>query len=82
MFNNFNIFEQVYKTQNKGWAVRSWDFIPSGAPVCEHTGVLKKTEELDRISENDYIFDIDCWQTMNGIEGREVQIIVVKEFTV
>ncbi|KAJ8759378.1 hypothetical protein K2173_006898 [Erythroxylum novogranatense] len=62
---------EVYRTKNKGWAVRSWDFIPSGAPVCEYTGVLRRNTELDNVSENDYIFDIDCWHTMHGLGGRE-----------
>jgi len=48
--------------------------IPSGAPVCEYIGFLRKSDELDNVSGNDYIFDIDCWQTMNGIGGREVRI--------
>lgn len=56
----------------KGWAVRSWDFIPSGAPVCEYVGILRKTEDVDSASENYYIFDIDCLQTMKGLDGREV----------
>ncbi|KDP46771.1 hypothetical protein JCGZ_06559 [Jatropha curcas] len=62
---------EVYRTENKGWAVRSWDAIPSGAPVCEYTGLLRRNDELDNVSENDYIFDIDCWHTMKGIGGRE-----------
>ncbi|XVF02131.1 hypothetical protein REPUB_Repub04eG0149500 [Reevesia pubescens] len=62
---------EVYFTKDKGWAVRSWDFIPSGAPVCEYVGVLRKNDELEDISENDYIFEIDCWHTMKGIGGRE-----------
>ncbi|XVE50024.1 hypothetical protein DITRI_Ditri01bG0128900 [Diplodiscus trichospermus] len=62
---------EVYCTKDKGWAVRSWDFIPSGAPVCEYVGVLRKNDELDNISENDYIFEIDCLHTMKGIGGRE-----------
>ncbi|XP_057987686.1 histone-lysine N-methyltransferase, H3 lysine-9 specific SUVH4 isoform X2 [Hevea brasiliensis] len=62
---------EVYRVENKGWAVRSWDFIPSGAPVCEYAGILRRNDELDNVSENDYIFDIDCWHTMNGIGGRE-----------
>lgn len=56
----------------KGWAVRSWDFIPSGAPVCEYVGMLRRTEDVDSASENYYIFDIDCLQTMKGLDGREV----------
>ncbi|KAK7860465.1 histone-lysine n-methyltransferase [Quercus suber] len=62
---------EVYRTKDKGWAVRSRDFIPSGAPVCEYGGILRKSDELDNVSENDYIFDIDCLQTMRGIGGRE-----------
>lgn len=48
------------------------DYIPSGAPVCEYTGLLRKTDALASVSGNDYIFEIDCLQTMNGIGGREV----------
>lgn len=62
---------EVFRTPKKGWAVRSWDFIPSGAPVCEYTGILARTEDLDHVSENNYIFDIDCLQTIRGIGGRE-----------
>ncbi|KAG8651648.1 hypothetical protein MANES_06G009101v8 [Manihot esculenta] len=62
---------EVYRVDNKGWAVRSWDFIPSGAPVCEYAGILRRNDELDNVSENDYIFDIDCWHTMKGIGGRK-----------
>ncbi|XP_022934519.1 histone-lysine N-methyltransferase, H3 lysine-9 specific SUVH4 isoform X1 [Cucurbita moschata] len=62
---------EVFRTPKKGWAVRSWDFIPSGAPVCEYTGILTRTEDLDHVSENNYIFEIDCLQTISGIGGRE-----------
>lgn len=65
-------FEQIFRTPNKGWATRTLDFIPSGAPVCEYTGVLRRTDDLDSVSVNDYIFEIDGWQTMKGIDGREV----------
>ncbi|XP_058102909.1 histone-lysine N-methyltransferase, H3 lysine-9 specific SUVH4 isoform X2 [Magnolia sinica] len=62
---------EVFRTPKKGWAVRSWDSIPSGAPVCEYTGILKRTDELDHVSDNNFIFDIDCLQTMEGLDGRE-----------
>ncbi|PSS18252.1 Histone-lysine N-methyltransferase [Actinidia chinensis var. chinensis] len=62
---------EVFRTPKKGWGVRSWDFIPSGAPVCEYIGVLMKTDEVDPGSENNYVFDIDCLQTMKGLDGRE-----------
>ncbi|KAE8689420.1 Histone-lysine N-methyltransferase, H3 lysine-9 specific SUVH4 [Hibiscus syriacus] len=62
---------EVFRTPKRGWAVRSWDFIPAGAPVCEYIGELMRTEELDSVSENNYIFEIDCLQTMRGLGGRE-----------
>ncbi|KAL9669413.1 hypothetical protein QQ045_006960 [Rhodiola kirilowii] len=62
---------EVFRTPKKGWAVRSWDFIPSGAPVCEYIGVLMKTDEADYDHDNNYIFDIDCLQTIKGLDGRE-----------
>eukprot|EP00268_Persea_americana_P026930 TRINITY_DN26478_c0_g2_i3.p1 TRINITY_DN26478_c0_g2~~TRINITY_DN26478_c0_g2_i3.p1 ORF type:complete len:182 (+),score=28.89 TRINITY_DN26478_c0_g2_i3:466-1011(+) len=62
---------EVFRTPKKGWAVRSWDSIPSGAPICEYTGMIRRTDELDYVSENNFIFDIDCLQTMKGLDGRE-----------
>ncbi|KAL3572535.1 hypothetical protein D5086_026439 [Populus alba] len=62
---------EVFRTPKKGWAVRSWDFLPAGAPVCEYIGVLIRAEDTDHVCENNYIFDIDCLQTMRGLDGRE-----------
>ncbi|XP_061355379.1 histone-lysine N-methyltransferase, H3 lysine-9 specific SUVH4-like isoform X2 [Gastrolobium bilobum] len=62
---------EVFRTAKKGWAVRTWDFIPSGAPVCEYTGILARTEDMESVLENNYIFDIDCLQTIKGLGGRE-----------
>ncbi|XP_020397917.1 histone-lysine N-methyltransferase, H3 lysine-9 specific SUVH4 isoform X1 [Zea mays] len=61
---------EVFKTASKGWGVRTWDTILPGAPICEYTGVLRRTEDLDG-SQNNYCFDIDCLQTMKGLDGRE-----------
>ncbi|KAL8153719.1 hypothetical protein V2J09_011479 [Rumex salicifolius] len=62
---------EVFRTPKKGWAVRSWDCIPAGAPVCEYTGILKRSDEAESVAESNYIFDIDCLQTMKGLDGRE-----------
>uniref|UniRef100_A0A165XHG0 Histone-lysine N-methyltransferase n=1 Tax=Daucus carota subsp. sativus TaxID=79200 RepID=A0A165XHG0_DAUCS len=64
---------EVFRTAKKGWAVRSWDFIPSGAPVIEYIGKLRRTSE-DLDPENNYVFDIDCLQTMKGLDGREKRV--------
>jgi hypothetical protein len=64
---------QVYKTVSKGWACRSWDFIPAGSPICEYFGILRKNDEnLESMVDNGYIFELDLMQTMQGMEGREV----------
>ncbi|XP_065850521.1 histone-lysine N-methyltransferase, H3 lysine-9 specific SUVH4-like [Euphorbia lathyris] len=65
---------EVFRTPKKGWAVRSWDFIPSGSPICEYLGVLMRINDVDNVVENNYIFEIDCLQTMKGIGGRERRI--------
>ncbi|KAK0592469.1 hypothetical protein LWI29_019736 [Acer saccharum] len=72
---------EVFRTKDKGWALRSLDFIPSGAPVSEYTGVLRRTDELDNVYENDFIFEIDCWHTMNEIGMREKRLCNVSVST-
>jgi len=59
-------------TEAKGWGVRTWDTILPGALICEYTGVLRRTTEVEGFLENNYIFDIDCLQTIKGLDGREV----------
>lgn len=59
------------------WGVRSWDSIPSGAPVCEYIGLLMKTDDLDPAADNSYVYDIDCYiclQKMKALEGRKVNV--------
>ncbi|XP_068654963.1 histone-lysine N-methyltransferase, H3 lysine-9 specific SUVH4-like [Aristolochia californica] len=65
---------EVFRTLNKGWAVRSWDPIPAGAPICEYTGILMRTDELDSVVQDNFVFEIDCLQTMKGLNGRERRI--------
>ncbi|KAL4587109.1 hypothetical protein LXL04_011759 [Taraxacum kok-saghyz] len=70
---------EVFRTSDRGWAVKTKDFIPCGAPVCEYVGELRRTNELDNAADNDYIFEIDCWQTIKGIGGRERRLGDVSE---
>ncbi|KAK4367324.1 hypothetical protein RND71_011116 [Anisodus tanguticus] len=68
---------EVFRTPNKGWGVRSWDYIPSGATICEYIGFLKKTDQIDPAADNNYVFDIDCLQTMKGLDGREASVQII-----
>lgn len=58
---------EIFKTEKKGWAVRSWDFIPSGGFVCEYTGVIMDTKTADELDDDDYLFNLDFKQ---GNEAR------------
>ena len=62
----------MFKTELKGWGVRTWDTILPGALICEYTGVLRRSAEVEGLQDNNYIFDIDCLQTIKGLDGREV----------
>ncbi|KAI3881320.1 hypothetical protein MKX03_024768, partial [Papaver bracteatum] len=63
---------EVFRTPNKGSGVRSWDFIPIGAFVCEYIGVIKRDDEVTGADENNfYIMDIDCLQTIKGLNGSQ-----------
>lgn len=61
---------EVFRTEKKGWGVRSWDTIPAGAYVCEFTGEIMTQDEAEFRGNDDYIFDLDCIQTAVGIGGR------------
>ncbi|EPS57959.1 hypothetical protein M569_16858, partial [Genlisea aurea] len=65
---------EVFRTQKKGWGLRSWDHIPAGAPICEYIGLVRKTSDLNSADDNSYVFDIDCLQTMQGLDGRESRL--------
>nr|GFA81351.1 histone-lysine N-methyltransferase, H3 lysine-9 specific SUVH4 isoform X2 [Tanacetum cinerariifolium] len=39
---------EVFRTSDRGWAVKTKDLIPSGAPVCEYIGKLQRTSEMDK----------------------------------
>lgn len=62
---------EVFKTVSKGWGVRTRDTILPGSLICEYTGVLRRNAEVEGLLENNYLFDIDCVQTIKGLDGRE-----------
>lgn len=50
---------EVFKTETRGWGIRSRNFISSGSFICEYVGELlddKQAEE--RIGFDEYLFDI------------------------
>ncbi|WOG85781.1 hypothetical protein DCAR_0104974 [Daucus carota subsp. sativus] len=50
---------EIFKTESRGWGVRSLDSITSGSFICEYTGELLQDREAERRTGNDeYLFDI------------------------
>ncbi|KAI3995184.1 hypothetical protein MKX01_031986 [Papaver californicum] len=50
---------EVFRTPNKGWAVRSWDLIPAGSFICEYAGLLMRTKDIDNTIEHNSIRRIE-----------------------
>jgi len=55
---------EIFKTENKGWAVRAAEPIPQGTFVCEYVGEVVKDDDATRNVESDtksacsYLFDM------------------------
>ncbi|XVF11307.1 hypothetical protein REPUB_Repub08aG0015400 [Reevesia pubescens] len=61
---------EVFKTETKGWGVRSQSFIRSGSFICEYMGEIIRDKEGElRIGNDEYLFDIG---NNNGDDSSEV----------
>lgn len=50
---------EIFKTEARGWGVRSLSSIPSGSFICEYIGELLDDKEAEQRTGNDeYLFDI------------------------
>ncbi|XP_024014095.1 histone-lysine N-methyltransferase, H3 lysine-9 specific SUVH6 isoform X2 [Eutrema salsugineum] len=50
---------EIFKTESRGWGVRSLSSIPSGSFICEYVGELLEDKEAERrIGNDEYLFDI------------------------
>ncbi|KAI8539760.1 hypothetical protein RHMOL_Rhmol09G0208000 [Rhododendron molle] len=49
---------EVFRTKDKGWGLRSWDPIRSGAFICEYAGeVIDSSMTEESANQDNYIFD-------------------------
>lgn len=48
---------EVFKTEDKGWGLRSWDTIAAGSFICEYTGRLVHNTDLQQ-QTSDYVLDL------------------------
>ncbi|KAK2987659.1 hypothetical protein RJ640_012938 [Escallonia rubra] len=49
---------EIFKTQSRGWGVRSLNSISSGSFICEYTGELLEDKEAEKRTNDEYLFDI------------------------
>uniref|UniRef100_T1IV76 Histone-lysine N-methyltransferase n=1 Tax=Strigamia maritima TaxID=126957 RepID=T1IV76_STRMM len=50
---------QLFRTQGKGWGVRTLRDIPQGTFICEYIGELISDSEADQRDDDSYLFDLD-----------------------
>ncbi|KAI7981386.1 Histone-lysine N-methyltransferase, H3 lysine-9 specific SUVH5 [Camellia lanceoleosa] len=49
---------EIFKTESRGWGVRSLTSIPSGSFICEYIGELLEDAEAEKRHNDEYLFDI------------------------
>ncbi|KAL6979792.1 hypothetical protein U1Q18_021447 [Sarracenia purpurea var. burkii] len=49
---------EIFKTESRGWGVRSLTSIPSGSFICEYFGELIDDKEAEQRYNDEYLFDI------------------------
>ncbi|KAF3786597.1 Histone-lysine N-methyltransferase [Nymphaea thermarum] len=73
---------EVYKTENKGWAVRAGEAIPRGAFVCEYLGEVLDDQNANKRGERydsegcSYLYDIDAHIEENGLNEGAVPYVI------
>lgn len=50
---------QLFRTNGKGWGVRSLRYISKGSYVCEYVGEIISDSEADHREDDSYLFDLD-----------------------
>ncbi|KAJ3683355.1 hypothetical protein LUZ60_013582 [Juncus effusus] len=75
--NGITIPLEIFKTESRGWGVRSLSSISSGSFICEYVGELLEDEEAEKLEkEDEYLFDIgknydDAPETDSGAGEEE-----------
>ncbi|CAH1111046.1 unnamed protein product [Psylliodes chrysocephalus] len=54
---------EVYKTERKGWSVRTLKCIPKGSFVCEYVGEILTDTDADRRDDDSFLFDLGSKET-------------------
>ncbi|KAF7836486.1 histone-lysine N-methyltransferase, H3 lysine-9 specific SUVH6-like [Senna tora] len=66
--NGIRFLLEIFKTEKRGWGVRSLSSIPSGSFICEYIGeLLDDTEAEKRTGNDEYLFDIGKYFSNNTL---------------
>lgn len=58
---------EVFKTEDRGWGLRSWDTIPAGSFICEFTGRFVQNAQLPQ--RRDFVVDLGRLPKSNPLWG-------------
>ena len=61
---------QIYKTTNRGWAVRALEPIRKGAFLFEYAGELLTAEAADAREDDSYLFELEIDGASHAIDAR------------
>lgn len=50
---------QLYKTESRGWSIRTVCEITKGSFVCEYVGEIITDEEAEQREDDSFLFDLD-----------------------
>lgn len=71
---------EVFRKDNGGWGVRSWDPIPGGSFICEYVGEVLLDEEIDeQFEENQYVLNANRSQENSADWGNISDILPEKK---
>ncbi|KAF5186078.1 histone-lysine N-methyltransferase, H3 lysine-9 specific SUVH1-like [Thalictrum thalictroides] len=80
--NGLKVRLEVFKTNDRGWGLRSWDPIRAGTFICEFAGEVVDRDQVeddrDEDGENDYVFDSTC-SVVNPLEWNYLPELLDEE---
>lgn len=50
---------QLFRTEERGWGIKTLSLIPKGTFVCEYVGEIISDWEADHREDDSYLFDLE-----------------------
>ncbi|XP_016487039.2 histone-lysine N-methyltransferase, H3 lysine-9 specific SUVH5-like [Nicotiana tabacum] len=66
---------EVFKTESRGWGLRSRDYVSSGSFICEYVGELLDEKEAEkRIDHDEYLFDVGNYDEETPKRNKKFEV--------